>query len=83
MGWYRAVVTCRCGQVHGLGIQLQIPGGTPFGRQAGTGAELYPSGEVPPVLRGLLHDLFWCDEAKEYLEIAGPERVTLTPIQGR
>ena len=44
-------------------------------------AELYAGGEAPPVLQRLLHDLFWCDEAKGYLEVADAGQVMLTPIE--
>jgi hypothetical protein len=57
-------------------MALQIPDGP---TRAGTVAELYPGGELPRALSSLLNDLVWCDEAGEYVEIADPERVVLTP----
>jgi hypothetical protein len=48
-----------------------------------TVAELYPDGEAPEALRDLLNDLFWCNEAKEYPEVEGPERVAVRPMEGR
>jgi len=39
-------------------------------------------GELPSVLRESLNDLFWCDEAQEYVEVEGPERVAVRPIEG-
>jgi hypothetical protein len=37
-------------------------------------------GEVPSAVGELLRGLHWCDEAKEYLEVEGPERVALRPL---
>ena len=80
MSWYRVEVTCRCGEKGQLGLAWQIRDGP---TEAGTVAELYPDGDLPQVLREMLHDLLWCKEAQEYLEIGDPGRVRLTPIEGR
>jgi len=78
MSWYRAIMNCKCGQPHWLTGALRIPCGP---AEAGTVAELYPDGELPPVVAELLHDLVWCDDAQEYVEIADPGRVVLTPTE--
>ena len=72
-------MNCNNGCTHRLGLAFQISN-CPTG--SGTVAELYPNGQLPPVLLGLLHDLVWCDVVNEYAEIANPERVVLTPTEG-
>ena len=67
---------CECGQTHGVIGHFQLTPGPP---EAGTVAELYPAGELPADLVSLLHDLVWCDQAGEYVELADPARVVLTP----
>jgi hypothetical protein len=42
-------------------------------------ADLYRGRELPAALRSLLHDKVWCDQVKEWVEIADPARVVLTP----
>jgi hypothetical protein len=36
-------------------------------------------GEFPPELARLLGDLVWCDQAGDYVKLADPTRVVLTP----
>lgn len=47
MSWYLVGVTCRCGQAHSQDTKISIQDGP---TQAGTLAELYPSGEMPDTL---------------------------------
>jgi hypothetical protein len=47
--------------------------------EPGNLAELYATEELPPALMSLLGDLQWCDQVKEWVEIADPARVVLTP----
>lgn len=45
---------------------------------AGTVAQLWPGGDLPPTVAALLGDLVWCDGQAEYVSMADPERVNLT-----
>ena len=76
MAWYAVDLRCECGQTHGVINRFQLTPGT---TEAGTVAELYPAGNLPAALVSLLHDLVWCDQAGEYVELADPARVVLTP----
>ena len=95
MSWYLVDFRCKCGCVHGLSSAMQIPDGpTRAGTVAelypSAASHADPlqttealaeraGGDLPPVLRRLLHDLVWCNEAEKYVEIADPERLVLTP----
>ena len=76
MAWYAVDLRCECGETHRVSNRLQL---TPGPTEAGTMAELYPAGDLPPGLARLLGDLLWCDRAGEYIEIADPARLVLTP----
>jgi hypothetical protein len=78
---YAVTLNCsRCGTEHivvgGLVGALLIEDGPD---RAGTIAELYAGRELPAVLVSLLNDKVWCDDAGEYILIADPARVFLTP----
>ena len=79
MAWYMVDLRCKCGEIHGVINHFQP---TPGPTKAGIVAELYPTGELPADLVSLLHDLVWCDQAGEYVELADPARVVLTPYVG-
>jgi len=64
MPWYRLQFQCpHCGHTHGIGLQVQIDQTLP----------------CPGTLADLLHDLIWCGEAGDYIEVADPARVLVTP----
>ena len=75
---YRAEWLCpHCGREHRLANELLIHAGGPT--QAGTVAELYPKGDLPPAVVELVRCLAWCNKAGEYLEVGDPARVVLIP----
>jgi hypothetical protein len=77
MAWYCVTVICpSCGAQHWAVMGLQLRGVT---SRAGSVAELWPSGELPPAVTRLVGDLVWCDKAKEYARIEDPGRLVLTP----
>jgi hypothetical protein len=76
MAWYVVDLRCECGETHWVSNGFQL---TPGPTEAGTVAELYPSGNLPAALASLLRDLVWCDQTGEYVELADPARVVLTP----
>jgi hypothetical protein len=78
---YTVTLSCRrCGGEHlvvgGIVGALLIEDGP---NREGTIAELYAGRELPAVLVSLLNDKVWCDDAGEYVLIADPARVFLTP----
>ena len=78
---YTVTLNCpRCGSEHlvvgGLAGALLVEDGPD---REGTIAELYAGRELPAVLVRLLNDKVWCEDAGEYVLIADPARVILTP----
>jgi hypothetical protein len=70
-----------CGQVQdvlggGPGLGLAIPQGPD---RAGTVAQLWPRGNYPPSVASLLQDKVWCDALPEYVDLAHPARLVVTP----
>lgn len=59
---YVVDLRCECGAVHRVSNDLRLQNGPDH---AGTVAELYRTGELPPELARLLGDLVWCDQAGE------------------
>ncbi len=60
----------------GVNARFQL---TPGPNDAGTVAELYPSGDLPAEPVSLLQDLARCDQVGDYVELADPVRGLLTP----
>lgn len=67
------------GVIGGPGGGLVIENGPD---RPGTIAELYEGRELPAVLVRLLNDKVWCEQAGDYILIADPARVQLTPKAG-
>ena len=77
MAFYRVDLRCECDQTHRVINGLQL---TPGPDKAGSVAELYPAGDLPPELAQLFAEtLTWCDQAGDYIEQEDPARVVLTP----
>jgi hypothetical protein len=79
MSWYRVDLVCKCGRVHRICNELQIPDGP---TRAGSLEDLYPSGKLPPVLIEKMGDLMTCDAAEGYTPIGEMGRLMLTPAHG-
>jgi len=70
MPWCSVTVICAgCGQEHLVCSQAWVPGLRPG--QAGSVAELHPSGELPQAVAEVINSLVWCTVAGTHL--AQPE----------
>jgi hypothetical protein len=75
IGTYMVDFRCTCGRVHAVAEMLIEDGPT----EAGTAAELWPTGDYPPAVADELRSQVWCEQAKEYVKISGPERLLFAP----
>jgi hypothetical protein len=79
MSWYIVDIRCpKCGKVHRVSNQHQIPDGP--GRP-GSLADLYGAGPLPPMLATMLEDLVWCEVTEQWVNQTGRTKVFLTPRQ--
>lgn len=65
-----------CGKAHRVTAGLVLD---PAPDHAGTVAQLWLGGDLPPAVAALVGDLVWCDGQAECVSMRDPERVTVTP----
>lgn len=79
--WYRVTYRCPiCGKEHDVSQQRRIDDGPD---QAGTVADLYPTGELPWSLADLMRDSVVCETTDDLVKLNDPARLHIEPWPAR